>query len=299
MTRKQPGKRWRKVLLAPAALAMVAGGAFIVDAALEETKDPSPPADPTGGVAGAAPCGPDAYGYTCDGRAPYQLVDVSGTGRVVASGDDVSGLQPLRGAGTFRFYGVTYTALTAATNGYLSTDPTDGGPDLSNDCPLPAMLGTGGGARLYPLHDDTLADIYYQYFASCPRPADRGGDQGCHVFTWDNVSHFGGGGPWRQEVLLYEETSDFTFQIGPGNPEQGAGSTTGAQRDGGAVGLTWACNAPGSVPDETAVTFFNPEVAVPAVGGWGVGVLAVVLLAVGVGAVRAGRSRVGSLTRCL
>jgi hypothetical protein len=45
-------------------------------------------------------------------------------------------------------------------------------------------------------------------------------------------------------------------QIGAGNPELGADSTTGIQDDTATNGLEYQCNTPGSVPDDTAVAFF-------------------------------------------
>ena len=180
---------------------------------------------------------------------------------MVFSGDDVSGVVgSLGGTGSVSFYGVDYTSLTMASNGYISTDPTDTGPDLSNDCPLPSTPSTGGGARMYPLHDDLISDGYYQYFPVCPRPADlSGGTGGCHVFQWANTTHFGGGGEtWNQWTIIYDGTSDMVFQVGTGNPETGSGSTTGIQNDGATIGLTYACNTAGSVPDNTAVLFANP-----------------------------------------
>ena len=226
-----------------------------------EIKDPNPPIGGPGGVASRATGGPDAYGYTWDDGVPFVGADITGTGTMVFSGDDVSsGPIALGGSGTFMFYGVNYTSLTMASNGYISTDPTDTGPDLSNDCPLPATPSTGGGARIYPEHDDLISDGYYQYFASCPRAADIGGNTGCHVFQWANTTHFGGGGEtWNMWVIIYDGTSDIVVQVGPGNPETGSGSTTGIQNDGATIGLTYACDTAGSVPDNSAILFTNPD----------------------------------------
>lgn len=283
MTGRLGRTRRSRALLWVGGLALLGGGALYVQAAREEVKDPGPPAAGAGGVAPEPRCGPDRYGYTCDAGVPFQFVDVSGTGVLVASGDDAVGVQVLGGAGAFRFYGADYSRLAASTNGYLSTDPADDGKDHSNDCRLPAAPSSGAGARLYLLHDDTIADVYYQHFASCPRPPDRGGDAGCHVFTWDSVRHLGGGGPWRQEVLLYEGTGDVTFQIGAGNPEQGLGSTTGVQNGGVTSGLVYASCTAASIPDDTAVTFYNPDAGVPAMDGRAVGLLALLLAAIGAG----------------
>ncbi|HRC84459.1 MAG TPA: IPTL-CTERM sorting domain-containing protein [Thermoanaerobaculia bacterium] len=237
-------------------------------AAVQEVKDPNPPrpgaipnsTDTTGG--------PDAFGYTfADGNettcGPGSIIDISGTGTNVISGDDAAA--PVTLGSAFNFYGTSVTQMALATNGYISTDPTDTGPDLSNDCPLPAPPSTGGGARIYPLHDDLILNdpnaAFYQYFPVCPRQSDRcATNEPCSVFMWNNVEHFGGGGEsWDVETILYHTTNDIVYLIGPGNPETGSGSTTGIQNfPPPTTGLTYACNVGGSIPDNTRVCIFHP-----------------------------------------
>lgn len=280
----------KKTILWLGVLAMVAGVA-VGQPGLQETKDPNPPSGLGPGITPSGPCGPDAFGYTCDPTVPFTGADITGTGAFLVSGDDSSsGPVPLGGTGMFDFYGVTFTSLVAATNGYISTDPTDGGPDLSNDCPIPAPPSTGGGDRMYPLHDDLISDIYYEYQTPCPRTSDRGATgEGCHIFQWTNVTHFGGGGPWNQWAYLYDG-GDFAFEVGPGNPEQGSGSTTGIQNLGATDGITVACNTGGSIPDNFAVFFFNPNfVPVPTMGEWALALFALVLLVIGALSLRAVR----------
>jgi hypothetical protein len=228
----------------------------------QEIKDPNPPTGVTGGVTPRG-TGSDTFGHTFDNTVPFQAVDITTTGTMVASGDDVSGVVTLQGSGQFNVYGTLFTQLTAASNGYISTDPTDTGPDLSNDCPLPSGPSTGGGNRMYPLHDDLIADIYYEYFSNCPRPSDLGGNLGCHVFQWANTNHFGGSDSWDQWAILYESTWEMVFQVGPGNSELGSGSTTGIQNEAATDGLTYVCNSPNSLPDNSAVAFFNPQGQLP------------------------------------
>lgn len=228
-----------------------------------EVKDPNP-ATGGSGVPPRATGGPDAFGNTWDDSVPYQEIDITGTGTMVMSGDDVSsGAIALGGMGTFNFYGQSVSSLNMASNGYITTDGTDTGPDLSNDCPLPSTPSTGGGARMYPYHDDLISDGYYQYFSSCPRASDLGGDLGCHVFMWDNVTHFGGGGPWQMWAVLYEHTWESVFMIGSGEPEEGAGATMGIQNEAATDGLTYACDTGGAIPNGTAVAFYNPEGMLP------------------------------------
>lgn len=206
--------------------------------------------------------GGDAFGYTVS-DCGYDFVDISSTGTLVVSGDDAG--QPVTLAEAFDFYGASVTDMALTTNGYLSTDPTDDGPDLSNDCPLPATPSTGGGARIYPLHDDLVGDGYYEYFATCPRPSTEfpGADLGCHVFQWVDMTHFGGTDTWTFQALLYDRSWEIVFQHGAGNPEAGSASTTGIQNAAADIGLTYACNTASSVPDESAQCIVHPEPALP------------------------------------
>ncbi len=256
------------VLMVP--LAVLAGG---------EVKDPNPAVGNSGPLPRATG-GPDGFGYVwhdqSEADVTFQWIDISGTGTALGSGDEQSFVQTLDFP--FSFYGTTYNTLVASTNGYLSTDPTDSGGDLSNDCPLPAAPSTGGGARIYLLQDDLVVDgsIYYQYFATCPRPDHTGATPGCMVFEWNQVHHYGDNTTWDMEAVLYDQSNEIAVQIGAGNPELGAGSTTGIQNDGATIGLTYACDTANSVPDDTAVAFYVPgssptpaAPAVPAMTSWG------------------------------
>ncbi len=253
--------------LSAAGLVLLLAGSAVTSA--QEVKDPKPP---TGAVSlqPRTTGGPDSFGYTfADGAeascAATSLIDISGTGANITSGDDAAST-PQALSAPFSFYGTAVTQLVMATNGYLSTDPTDTGPDLSNDCPLPAPPSTGGGARIYPLHDDFItAAGFIQYFASCPRQSDRcSTNEDCTVFMWDDVEHFGGGGElWDFEAILYHDTNDIVYLLGAGNPETGSGSTTGIQNfPPPTIGLTYACNVGGSVGSSatnSTVCIFHPN----------------------------------------
>lgn len=229
--------------------------------------------------------GPDGFGYKSidsleAGGPVFDFIDISATGQMVIVGDDVSSASaapngigaPIALPAPFTLYGVVYNQMNMCSNGYITTDPADTGPDLSNDCPIPAVPSTPSttGARIYPLQDDLdLEDGfgagYYEYFESCPRASDTGCDMGCHVFMWDNVAHFPGGAAaatWDMETILYDN-GDIVFQIGAGNPETGSSSTSGIQSESfgdtttpPVFGLTHVCNTADSVPDNTAIRIF-------------------------------------------
>ena len=214
--------------------------------------------------------GPDGGGYTgydslADG-VPFQFIDISGTGAMVFDGDDVSS-GPMALSLPFEFYGEVLTDLVMASNGYISSDPTDTGPDLSNDCPLPAVPSTGGGSRMYPLHDDLISTGYMQYFSQCPRRSDTSnGNEGCTVFQWSNASFW----PdvidqFEMQTIIYHGSNSITYQVGA-NVANGAGSTTGTQDSTATNGLTMACDTAGSIPDNYAASIL-PSTATFIAGG--------------------------------
>ena len=250
----------RKFVLLGMMVAMVVAPALL-DAA--EIKDPNPPAPGQLGTTARATGGPDVFGYTfADGAEPgvtFDWIDITGTGLAIGGGDDDG--YPVTLGAAFDFYGTSFTEVAMATNGYLSTDPTDTGGDLSPDCPLPSAPSTGGGARIYPLHDDLIAtNMYYEYFASCPRQNERCAmAEDCSIFFWDGMDHYGGSSDWQMEVVIYHQTNDIVVQVGAGNAELGSSSTTGIQNEAADDGLTYACDTDGSVPDDTAVQFFHPN----------------------------------------
>ncbi|MEM0963262.1 MAG: hypothetical protein AAGK21_12090, partial [Bacteroidota bacterium] len=214
--------------------------------------------------------GPDGFGYiardeTEPGGPAYDFIDVSFSGTVVISADDAGAPQTL--SFPFPFYGTEYTQLAATTNGYLSTDPTDTGPDLSNDGVLPSVPSTPEGttgARIYTLHDDLITTVYYDSFTSCPRVADRGPNVACDIFQWGG-SHFGGAGGIQVQAILYE-SGDFVFQYA-GVPEGGSGSTVGIQSPSAPngtgtppeFGLAYHSNQGGALIVGRAILFLNPE----------------------------------------
>ncbi|MEM9293772.1 MAG: hypothetical protein AAGD01_18995 [Acidobacteriota bacterium] len=242
---------------------LVLSGAAVVEAQSSELKDPAPAVGVFGGTDSEATGGPDDYGYTFEDSdepsCPFAFVDISSTGTSLGGGDDEAYVTTY--AESFTFYAVTVIEALVSTNGYISTDITDPGGDLSNDCPLPAVPSTGGGARIYPLHDDLVtSDILVQYFDTCPRASDRCLiPESCTVIQWQGVTHFGDDTEWNQQAILYHKSGDIVAQVGTGNPEVGSGSTTGIQNESATDALTYACNVGQSVPNDTGVCFRNPD----------------------------------------
>jgi hypothetical protein len=272
-------------------LLVVAVAAVATAAWAQESKD----TPPSGNSVDPQPRGviSDNFGYTftdsAAGDCAFDFIDIAATGASQFSGDDTEGA-PVTVSTDFDFYGTAVTQLVMTSNGFISTDAGSAG-DLSNDCPLPATPSTGTGGRIYAVHDDLISDGFYEYFASCPRPSDQFpfNDLGCHVFQWQGATHFGGGGPWNFQVVLYDESYEIVVQSQAGNPETGSGSTTGIQNVAGDDGLTYACDAAASIPDNSAQCFIHQapsavgigEQAVPTMSRGGLIVMVMVLMALG------------------
>ncbi|MCX4246072.1 MYXO-CTERM sorting domain-containing protein [Paraliomyxa miuraensis] len=210
------------------------------------------------GDAQAAIDGPDAFGYRLvdhnDG-APFDYVDITATGMMVATGDDQ--LAPAFALGApFEFYGVVVNDVRVSTNGFItSTAGTDS--DFSNDCPIPFAAG-GGGFRIAALHDDFISDVYYQYLDEVAAAAAGfpGETAGISVFQWVG-EHFpaGGADPVEFEAILFHD--DFTIlTMVAVDAENGLSSTLGIQNENASLGLNYVCNTGGSViPGLTAVQY--------------------------------------------
>lgn len=197
--------------------------------------------------------------YSTMSNVSFNFIDISATGAVVASGDDTASGAVTLGK-SFPIYGTYYDQINAATNGYLTTDLSDGGPDLSNDCPLPSLPSTPEGTtghRIYPFHDDVIATIYYQYFAVSPYDHPSGALMGASIFHWDGV-HFGGGVVEFEAILF--DNGDLVYMINQ-NSENGNGSTSGIQNGNLSSALVLACDTSNSANSGTAfgLSYSNEE----------------------------------------
>ena len=215
--------------------------------------------------ADAAVGGPDAFGYTFRDQADGQqfaYFDISATGTLVVSGDDVVASIAL--PAPFTFYGTTYTDFAVSTNGFI-TDIAGAVSDFSNDCPLPTPPGSGAGSfRVAALHDDLVTDVYYQFIdeATAAAIGFPGQVEGVSIFQWQGT--FFSGGAVDVEVAFSHTFGDI-LSIVQVDDQGGASSTMGIQDPSGTIGLNYTCNTAGGViPGVTAVAYFDP-----ALGGAG------------------------------
>jgi uncharacterized repeat protein (TIGR01451 family) len=206
--------------------------------------------------------GPDAFGYM--GMAcMYDWIDISATGAVVLLGDDQSA-GPFPIGFSFPYYGTVYTDFFLASNGYMQFGA--GSSDLGNDCPIPSPNAPDNMLALMwdDLDPGDNGDpIYYESFPMgvCP----YGGYPGaCLVVTYDNFCHYPGGatcaiaGTWQ---AILQDDGGIVMQFLDGGAEEGSGSTTGIEGDPamGDMGITYACNAAGTITDNLCTQYSMPQ----------------------------------------
>lgn len=209
---------------------------------------------PAGGIRAGWP-GPDGFGYL-GSEVPFTWVEISGSGTPVPLGDDAFA-GPFSMGFTFPFYGVNQTQFFISSNGFLSFGA--GSTALTNQCPLP---NSGAPNDIIPLMWDDLDPgdtgdlVYYQYFAQCPV-----GMGACMVVQYENYHHYPGGGAIAGtfEAILFQNGS-ILVQYEDAGAEEGAESTTGIENNNQPAdyGLTYACNAPGSLHDGLAICYAYP-----------------------------------------
>jgi len=255
----------------PGAMAQAAGApprSADIDVEPEaEFKDPTPLPAVQGTARPEGTGGPDAFGYTYkDNFEPdgpqYNFIDISATGTpVYLSDDDSDG--PFDVGFTFNFYGIDYTQFWIWSNGTINFD--DAYTSLTNQCPLPAPSYNNLIATMWDDLDpgDTGDAVYYESLSPCPYP----GAGSCLIVQYENFHHYPGGGliagTW--EAILFDN-GNVLIQFQDVGAEAGSGSTTGIENADGTIGLTYACNTPGSLSNESAICFNYPG-APPCGGG--------------------------------
>jgi len=209
----------------------------------------------------AATGGPDGAGYVFadqDDGAVYNYVDITGTGAVVASGDEVSATVTL--GADFSFYGATITDIAVSTNGFI-TDPAGATADFSNDCPIPATPSSGVGSfRIAALHEDFVTDVYYQYFDSAAAAAIGfpGTINGVSIVQWQGEHFLGTPDAVDVEAVLFHDDGSVLTMVAA-DEENGLSGTMGIQNPDATVGLNYGCDTDGFVnPGTTAVLYSNP-----------------------------------------
>jgi hypothetical protein len=161
-----------------------------------------------------------------DTTAPYTLLDAPTP--IVASGagaDDE--LFPLALPFTFTFYGIAYTQVQIAANGYLTFgNPPSGSDNYTNECPLDA---TPPDATIAVFWDDLMASAQNTPYGSIGYVVTGTAPDRTIAIEWRDMDAFynAGGGNNNftqllnitQKVVLYE-TGVIEMHYGPRTPPQ-------------------------------------------------------------------------------
>ncbi|TMQ66477.1 MAG: choice-of-anchor D domain-containing protein [Candidatus Eisenbacteria bacterium] len=150
-------------------------------------------ADPRSGILGSG--GPDQFGYRWTdsdepGGPSFAWVDISDVGQPVPiSGDDaISG--PIDMGMSFPFYGNTFSTVYVCTNGFLTFSPGTGAPFGNQPLPTPGAPPN----LIAPFWDDLIF--------SSPRVSTYF-DGARFIVSWVDVVHYGAGGPYTFQAILY------------------------------------------------------------------------------------------------
>jgi subtilisin family serine protease len=176
--------------------------------------------------------GPDGFGYRWidsneAGGPTFDWVDITTLGTPVAlTGDDATSAAVPMGM-DFPFYGASFNSVRICTNGWLSF--TDGSTAYGNQ----ALPNAGAPANLLaPLWDDLTfgsTQNAYTYF-----------DGARFIVSWVDVPHYGSGGPYTFQAILYP-TGEIRYQyLSVADPTDGL--TVGLQNATKDIGLTVANN---------------------------------------------------------
>jgi len=175
--------------------------------------------------------GPDDFGhYWIDSDEPggpvFHWVDISAIGTPIAGLGDDTNVGPFAIGFPFPFYGTYFTTFRFCTNGFISFTST---ATTYTNQPIPH-------ADVYnliaPFWDDLTfvpgGSAYYHF------------DGEKLVIQYENVLHYGGGGPYTFQILLYPN-GDIKFQYLSMSPPTNT-ATVGIQNSDGTDGLEIAFN---------------------------------------------------------
>lgn len=171
--------------------------------------------------------GPDDSGYiwidSDDAGGPtYNWIDITSLGTPLYLGDD--SYQEVTLPFSFLFYGNTRTSIKICSNGYLTFG--SDGSDYTND-PIPNTNDPND--FIAPFWDDlnpgSGGQVYYYYDA----------DSGRFIVEWYHVPHYGGGGTYTLEAILYPD-GHMLYQYNTMSGEL-TSATIGLENPTGTVGL--------------------------------------------------------------
>jgi hypothetical protein len=218
----------------------------------------------------------DAWGYLVSDEpatCAFAPIDVSGSAPLLPVAADGASLAADDGhafvllAEPFELYGVATLRLAMSTNGYLAAangQHEDDGGEFSNDCPLPAAPDHVGAAtsRILAWHDDLAAGgggaLRSVHYASCPRAAASGVDEGCSVFDWSGWTRVGLDDGLAFQVVLYHASFEIALQY-LATGDGGIGASIGTQDAAASSAAVYACNGSRALQPAHSICLFDPR----------------------------------------
>ncbi|MCL4267672.1 MAG: hypothetical protein KJ069_31155, partial [Anaerolineae bacterium] len=213
-------------------------------------------------------------GYVYDDTAPYNFIDISGTGTALNLTDDSEAnvTMPFQ----FTFFGTTSDLVRIGNNGGILFATTTGDVGFTNA----ALPNADHLLTLFPYWDDIddeTGNVYYETQGSAPNRM--------FIVQWHDRPHFPGPGVSSAtfQAILYEGTNHILFQYADldfGDPalNNGASATVGLNEDGSSanqysfnspvlsdgMAILWTPSIPGSASatDSATVTVLIPEIDV-------------------------------------
>ena len=166
--------------------------------------------------------------------------------------DDARSSEIALGGAGFTLYGQNWDKAVMSTNGYVSFDPDEPGGNWDVSCGAELEQGAKG-PQLRPYHDDLVvrdtpgAGLRYRYFNTCPRVANSGVAQGCHVFQWNGMAYYAGLGEligdFDFQAVAYAQTGEVAYQYHTAAPDEGDWATIGLIGVEGNDPLNLACES--------------------------------------------------------
>ena len=209
------------------------------------------PAEAEFGPATAVCPGPDQFGYTCTTADGYAYIDATQDTGLYEDDGMISLELPF----PFTFYGATYTAVQASSNGNLQF--ANSNAFYFNDClasgPLPGM-----GDLIAPFWDDldlsAAGFLETEVVGATPNRV--------FVVEWDDVPRYGepGDDTVTFAVQLFEGTNDVVFLYEDVNTlaeVNGRSATIGLQSEAAGLSLQFSCNQP-AISDSSGLLFPFP-----------------------------------------
>ena len=221
------------------------------------------------GYEGATDCGYSFIDIAAGANAVEPLETYVADGNTYGPLDDARSSEIALGGPGFTLYGANWNKAVMSTNGYVSFDPDEPGGNWFVSCDAELELGSKG-PQLRPYHDDMVvrdqagAGLRYRYFNTCPRAANTGVAQGCHVFQWSHMGYYVGGGEidgnFEFQAVAYANTGEVTYQYRVAAPDKGDMANIGLIGVGGNDPLNMACesyNQPAKAG--TAICIHSPQ----------------------------------------